>query len=257
VNDIAKRYSQSLVDKVRVWIRAVVEEAVEQDFIVKSPARKLVMPTTRETCKRFLTIDEYRAMLGVLNPRDRLIFRLFVLCALRPGELFALRWRNFDGSTLSIEEAVYRGKLGKPKTRGSVAHVVVPPSLRDELATWFQQSGTPAPDEFIFPSEAGTPLDAHNYLQRDALKPAATKVGIEGITFQALRRTFATHFHGVGTVKDQQAQMRHTHASTTMNVYTQAVAESRMQSIEQFEQKMSGVLNTFEHGRKRKRSTSA
>jgi integrase len=47
-------------------------------------------------------------------------------------------------------------------------------------------------------------LHAGNYLKRDVLRPAATKAGIEGLTFQALRRTFATHFHGIGTVKDQQ-----------------------------------------------------
>jgi len=42
--------------------------------------------------------------------------------ALRPSELFALRWRSFDGAnTLSITETVYKGKLrafGKTEGNG-------------------------------------------------------------------------------------------------------------------------------------------
>jgi integrase len=71
------------------------------------------------------------------------------------------------------------------------------------------------------------------------LKPAAKKAGIKGLTFQALRRTFATHFHRIGTVKDQQSQMRHADAQTTMNVYTQAVSESLEAALEEFDRKMS------------------
>jgi len=33
-------------------------------------------------------------------------------CVLRPGELFALRWRNVQEGRLQIEEAVYHGELG-------------------------------------------------------------------------------------------------------------------------------------------------
>jgi integrase len=239
LNKLAQSYSKSVIDKARTWVRAVLEEAVEQEYLRKNPARKLVMPPTRATCKRCLSPAEYRKMLGVLTGRDRLIFRLFVLCAFRPGELFALRWRCLVENELRIEEAVYRGKLGPPKTKGSAAVVALPKSLAVDLQTWYDASGRPAPDVFIFPSERGTPLDAHNYLQRDVLKPAAESVGIQGLTFQSLRRTFATHFHRVGTVKDQQSQMRHSNAQTTMNIYTQKVSDSLRQAMEEFDRRMS------------------
>jgi integrase len=87
VNSLAQKYSKSVVDKARTWIRAILEEAVDQEYLQKNPARKLVMPPTRETCKRFLTPEEYRKVLSVLTGRDRLIFRLFVLCAFRRGTI--------------------------------------------------------------------------------------------------------------------------------------------------------------------------
>jgi integrase len=239
LNKVAAKYSKSLVDKVRTWVRAVLEEAVEQEFLTKNPARKLVMPPTRETCKRFLTKPEYHKLLKALDGRDRLILRLFILCAFRPGELFALRWRCFQNGCLKVEEAVYRGKLGKPKTRGSVSAVVLPDSLAKDLQEWFEASGCPGSEAFIFPSSVDKAMDGHNYLQRDVLRPAAEKAGIKGVTFQCLRRTFATHFHRVGTVKDQQTQMRHANAQTTMNIYTQAVPDSLRSAMEEFDQEMS------------------
>jgi integrase len=241
LNKIATKYSKSLVDKVRTWIRAVLEEAVEQEYLASNPARKLLMPPTRETCKRFLTKAEYQKLLKSLDDRDRIILRLFVLCAFRPGELFALRWRSFQNGCLRVEEAVYRGKLGQPKTKGSAADVVLPQSLADDLAQWFEASGCPDPDAFIFPSSTNRPIDGHNYLRRDVLQPAAEKLGIKGITFQCLRRTFATHFHRVGTVKDQQAQMRHTKSQTTMNIYTQAPSDSLRAAMEDFDHEMSAI----------------
>ena len=239
LNKLALKYSTSLVVKARTWTRAILEEAVEQEYLTRNPARKLTMPPTRETCKRFLTKDEYHKLLDALYGRDRLILRLFVLCAFRPGELFALRWRCFANNSLRIEEAVYRGKLGSPKTKGSSAEVALPNSLAADLAQWYEDNGCPDPDSFIFPSATNRPIDGHNYLRRDVLRPAAEGVGINGVTFQCLRRTFATHFHRVGTVKDQQAQMRHANAQTTMNIYTQAMSDSLRGAMENFDREMS------------------
>jgi integrase len=54
-----------------------------------------------------------------------------------------------------------------------------------------------------------------------------------------LRRTFAMHFHGVGTVKDQQMQIRHKTAQVTMNAYTQSMSDSLQTAVEDFDREMS------------------
>jgi len=239
LNALAKKYSQSVVHKARTWVRATLEEAVEQEFLAKNPARKLTMPPRRDTCKRYLTKAEYQRLLEELRGRDRLILRLFVICAFRPGELFALRWRCFADGCLRVEEAVYQGKIGTPKTKGSAAEVVLPRSLAEELAQWYEESDCPDPDAFIFPSSKNKPIDGHNYLRRDVLRPAAERVGIRVVKFQSLRRTFATHFHRIGTVKDHQAQMRHKTAQVTMNVYTQSMSDSVRAAMEEFDREMS------------------
>ena len=246
LDELAEDFSKSVVQKARTWTKAVLEEAVEQDYLSKNTARKLTMPDTQPICERFLRPEEYQRLLTEMGWRDRLILRLFVLCAFRPGELFALQWECWKHSAVEIKEAIYRGKLGKPKSPTSAAYVVLPDSLIADLRKWYEMSRNPADHEFIFPSAKETPLDSHNYLKR-VLKPAAEGAGVDAVTFQALRRTFATHFHGIGTVKDQQAQTRHADVTTTLNVYTQAVPESLKPAMEAFDQKMAGILNTTEH----------
>jgi len=70
------------------------------------------------------------------------------------------------------------------------------------------------PNDLLFPTEAGTPFRIGNYLKR-TLKPLAEKAGIQDMTYQALRRTFATHFQRYGSPKDAQTQLRHSKLEMT------------------------------------------
>jgi hypothetical protein len=53
------------------------------------------------------------------------------------------------------------------------------------------------------------------------LRPLAAGLGAPNLTFQSLRRTFATLMRGKGTPKDAQTQLRHKDILTALNVYTQ------------------------------------
>jgi hypothetical protein len=59
--------------------------------------------------------------------------------ALRPGELFALRWRYFDpaDSSLSLQETVYRGRIRKwCKTKKSMGRIHIPQLMVSDLLAW-------------------------------------------------------------------------------------------------------------------------
>src|SRR5258705_5154734 len=51
--------------------------------------------------------------------------------------------------------------------------------------------------------------------RRGAWKPLAKKAGIPDLTYQALRRTCATHFQKHGKPRDIQAQLRHSRLEMT------------------------------------------
>jgi integrase len=80
----------------------------------------------------------------------------------------------------------------------------------------YHLAASAAPSDLLFPSETGTPfrLRLGNYLKR-YLKPLAKQAGIPDLTYQALRRTCATHFQKHGKPRDIQAKLRHTRLEMT------------------------------------------
>jgi integrase len=223
-----KSFSFTVVDHCRTMLKAILEEAVDSDLVGKNPARKLVNPETKETEKHVLPKSEARALLEALPFRDKLIVAIAAFCAMRPGEIFGLRWSSWRGDHLQIESTAWRGILrpGRAKTKGSTAPVFIPDSLQPLLSAWREQNETALPVDLIFPSEKGTPMRAENWLRR-RVKPAAAALGITvPVCFQVMRRTFATNAQGHGNAKDVQAHLRHSDIATTLGIYTPAVPES-------------------------------
>jgi integrase len=224
----ANGFSFTVIDHNRTMLKAILEEAVDQDLIGKNPARKLENPYTQESEKFVLPKDQARALLEALPFRDRLMAMIAAFCAMRPGEIFGLRWSSWRGDHLQIEGTAWRGVLrpGKAKTKGSKASIALPDVLIPVLKMWREHCGNPSAEALVFPSEHGTPMRPENWLRR-RIKPIAARLKISvPVNFQVLRRTFATNAQGFGTPKDVQTHLRHTDIATTMDVYTQALPES-------------------------------
>lgn len=226
----ARGDSSSKVKKVRTYIGAALEYAVGEGLITNNPARKLELPTKllAEPCERFYSLDEIHRLLSNAHGREHLVLRIFINCGLRPGELFALRENDIQPGKLRIDEAIKEKELGakrigRTKTVGSCADVAISEGLQEELEIWikarhqvtaYHSNSSQAPTDLLFPSEVGTTFRIGNYLKR-YLKPLAKRVGINDMTYQALRRTCATHFQKHGNLRDIQAQLRHTKLEMT------------------------------------------
>ncbi len=229
LNDLAEKgFSFTVVDHCRTMLKAVLEEALDADMIGKNPARKLANPDTKEPEKHVLAKADAHLLLDSLPFRDRLMAMIAAFCAMRPGEIFGLRWSSWRQDHFQIEGTAWRGKLrpGKAKTRGSKAPVVLPNVLLPLLKMWRDKHATAPLEALIFPSEKGTPMRPENWLRR-RVKPIAKAVGISTtVNFQVLRRTFATNAQSHGNAKDVQAHLRHSDIGTTLNEYTQPIPES-------------------------------
>lgn len=168
--------------------------------------------------------------------------------ALRPGELFAFRWKRFDysASTLTVGETVYKGKIRDwGKTKKSLTVIHIPQQLADDLQTWRQECEVKAceacadgkrttrsvqPDDFIFENETGGFLDTDNYRKR-VLHRIARDLQLPKLSFQVIRRTIATLAQKKGTIKDVQGVMRHSRTATTTDVYMQEIPASVQSTI--------------------------
>ena len=123
----------------------------------------------------------------------------------------------------------------KLKTKQSHGFVALPASLRASLAEWRSIQKPTSDDEFIFPNCRGGVHRVDNY-RADVLRPALNKIaeetGIGGVDFRACRRTCATHLSQFGGVKEVQAHLRHSRATTTLDIYIQEIPEAVRHAVE-------------------------
>jgi integrase len=261
LNNLASTKSKDRVLQMRAYLRDIFAEAVDQDFLVKDPARKVKVPAQlRDTDTTTLSWDQLRMALNELSPRDRLLLELDMTNALRPSELFALKWKSFDSeeSTMSVTETVYKGKLRSwGKTRKSLAVIHIPNGLSADLAEWRTQCPDPSPDAFIFSNQDGGFLDTDNYRKR-VLHKLAKDLGLPKLTFQVIRRTIATLAQKKGTVKDVQGVLRHSRTATTTDVYMQEIPESVQATVNSINRELrkSGSEKTSRTTPKRKPATA-
>ena len=249
LNKLATTRSKDRVLQMRAYIKDIFAEAVDQDFLVKDPARKLKVPAQlRATDTTTLTWDQLRLALSKLSLRDRILLELDMTNALRPSELFAFRWKRFDyrASTLTVAETVYKGKIRDwGKTKKSLTVIHIPQQLADDLQAWRleceakareafskgkRKSASVLPDDFMFENEEGGFLDTDNYRKR-VLHKIARELQLPKLTFQVIRRTIATLAQKKGTIKDVQGVMRHSRTATTTDVYMQEIPASVQSTI--------------------------
>jgi len=134
LNELAPRYSRSVLAKIRVYFHSILDEAVELEMLIKSPAAKLAVPRSgKKVASVHLTPEQIPQILFDLSDRDRLIVRMFLVLGLRPGEMFALRWNDKESNSLRIDSSISDGVEVETKTMGSDAAVWLPASIDTEL----------------------------------------------------------------------------------------------------------------------------
>jgi len=241
---LAKERSGSAVKHLRIFLRSIMAEAEEQDYIRKNPARLLRVPALKKVTRPYLTLAQVKRLLkaAMFQRRERALLRLILVTALRPSELFALKWKCFDSEkrTLTISETVYREVL-RPYTKttaeGDMQQLVVPAPAVIALCEWSSQTERDGDEDYIFPNADGGFILKENYQQR-VLNPLAVMAGIERLNWQILRRTVATHAQHLGSPKDIATLMRHKKVETAQQHYIQAIDETVRETGELLATKM-------------------
>jgi integrase len=148
---------------------------------------------------------------------------------------------------ISIDERYSRGDWGAPKSEASNATIGVNECVYQRIQQLktlsvevragratrrYKVVKSDGPEDLVFQSvKKGAPMRDNNILSRH-IKPAARKIGLEFVNWRCLRTSHATWLKMVGAdVKDAQAQLRHSRASTTLDIYQQFVPESQQNAL--------------------------
>jgi integrase len=233
----AASYSEWVVKRAKTLLSSVFIEAVDLGFLVANPMAKVKLPKCKPTPKPVISIDDVRRLYQAIpSLRDRLIFRIGISLGPRPSEVFGFTANCWKGDVLEIRHTAYKGILrkAKVKTDGSQRTIPVPSDMRVMLQRWIEWSGASGED-LLFPGKDGkSPMWPGVWMQKH-LQNLAKRIGISTVvTFQVLRRSFATRHRN--ELKDAGAVLGHAnYATTTANVYAQSVADEVRAMVEEDE----------------------
>jgi integrase len=238
--------------KIRTVLGAVLRSAHRKyRLLTTNPMEGLSLPPDRagkRRAKPYLTTEQFNRLIGEIPEPYATMVYVAIFTGLRVSELAALRWNDLGENTITIDERYCRGDWGAPKSESSNATIAVNRSVikrvhRMKHLTVEVQAGpsvrkyplvkSDGPEDLVFQSvRDGKPMRDNNILRR-FIKPAARAIALPWVNWRSLRTSHAVWLKMAGAdVKDAQGQMRHSRASTTLDVYLQFVPESQRQVID-------------------------
>ena len=243
---VEKDSSKSMLSKLTLYLRGILNMAVDRRLIDRNPARKLKAKSRKRSSSTFHTLEEYDWLLFQVSGWTHLAIRLLVQLGLRSEELFALRRNDVRNRELVIDEAMVNGNAEETKTEASAAKMFVSSDLWLEL-NHHLETVDENPEAWLFPSSVKrVPMRPANFLRR-VLKPAAIRARIAvredaigdcktALNFQSLRRTSSTWFgKSSKDPKSMQAHMRHADALIALRIYQQEIPAEVKAAEEAFE----------------------
>jgi integrase len=236
-----KGYAASTLRSVRATFATVLRSAVKRGYVEKNAAHGVVIRESDfKKERRFYSAEQACKLLGVLTEPCASVVAVALLTGMRIGEILALRWKRIDlpGATLEVAENYSSGEFVSPKTRSSRRMIPISSALRRVLENLRARVNPAEPQDLIFQTPEGTPLNSKNLYNRE-LAPACDRIGLPRVSWHSFRHTNATLLHANGeTLKTAQTLLGHSDVETTLNTYTHAVSDSQRKAVE----RVAGVL---------------
>lgn len=247
-------YSVQTAVHIRNCISAVFNHAkLKRAYCGDNPAWGVRMPEMQRKETHALSFQVGRELLLLLPPVVRTMALVSMTTSLNVAELLALRWKrlNLTGEmavaggevlepeSLAVRENYYRGKFGSVKARSRRRNLPLSRTAAGALLEVRAGSKFTGPEDLVFASRNGTPLNERNLLRR-VLKPAGERLGIPWLSWHVFRHTHATLGEQIGmALSDRQAQMGHGDVRMTLH-YTHSDLSRRRQAVEAMSDRLIG-----------------
>ncbi|MCU1308702.1 MAG: integrase family protein [Acidobacteriaceae bacterium] len=178
---------------------------------------------------RILTAEEFHALLAFLPEPYRTMVIVAMALGLRVSEILALQWRDidFESLTIMVQRAVVNGHVDEVKTEYSEDELPLDPDFATVLLAW-KLKCLRSPEGWVFPS----PITLNPYhassIQKKHIRKAGKSAKLGTIGWHTFRHTYRSWLDATGApLGVQQKLMRHANIGTTMNVYGNAMLDSK------------------------------
>ena len=137
-----------------------------------------------------------------------------------------------------LKKRATTGALARLRRKPAAGELPLPAVVLQALLAYRSRPGDASDEALVFRTCNGTPL-ASNNLRKRQLRPACLRAELAPINWHALRHTHGTLLHEQGTpLRVAQAQLGHSHLTTTLEVYIHASASAQRHAVEQLENQL-------------------
>ena len=268
-------YSFSEVKRLRDTIKAVFKKARKSRLINYDPAEDLELPKYAKSTARSITDFERQHFLKVADTHPAgLRFKAMLYCGLRPGELDALDWINFDAEKheWDIVAAKESGtnEIKDPKTEAGKRRVPIPDEIYFDL---LKCRGEPFSPVFTQATTGRRHTESSRQKAWKSLKSAmdnsmgavwdkveakdgkmrrkkVLSVIAPDLVPYCLRHTYCTDLQDKGVrLKTASYLMGHSNISVTADIYTHITDDALDEAA-----KLVGVTNVVTKGKEHEKS---
>lgn len=262
-------YKYERQSKIKVILTDIFERAVEDNLMIRNPAKGVKLRADKEIKAFALSIEQqsdfFETCKGTFYDN---LYNVAVNTGLRPGELFALTENdlNFENGYISVTKTLvyqkYLDDAGKtfhlepPKTKQSYRKVpmnsLCEKYLRKqlELKEIVKAKRPKEQNDYIFVTKFNTPLNSQ--ILSDSIKVIVKQINTtrsfedEFPTFggHTFRHTFATRCFEAGVQpKVVQSYLGHASLKMTMDLYTHITEEKASNDIERIVGEKTKVID--------------
>ncbi len=185
---VKKKLSPMSVKNITQTIKLVKASAVDENGDELYPTKWnhafIDMPVVDGTKQRrpAFTSEQVDKIVRAATGRLQMAAILLAATGIRSGELLGLEVHHFDGTSVRIEQSLWKGKVGEPKTPNARRSV----DLHPDVASLLQQFIGSRTKGFVFHTKNGYPMNQRNLAR--ALYIALDRLEIPRCGFHAFRR---------------------------------------------------------------------
>jgi integrase len=247
---LAKTLGRHTVQHIRSLASGIFSHAVNVGLIDSNPWHdvKVLGKTIEPGETAHYTLEEAENVISALveHVDCQLIVALAFFVGLRPGEIQAVRWEDFETAPdangirwVHIRRAAARNVVGETKTRGSVASLPLVAPVLVLLALWWERKNRPT-EGWVFPNLKGKPVDLRSVVDRKIV-PTLKAKNIQWKTLYAGRRGAATILTQLtGNALAAKELLRHKNIAVTTDKYVKRIPEALLAGIKLLEKEVGG-----------------